>query len=262
MRSTVVTAALGLGLFAFGSQASAQIIATSIPKEVSAPAASGAAGSVAPAASTEGGKVAFHVMASPLAKWDISSEWPITDTDSVHIKTTPNSDFLLAGELALAATENLSLGFGGWYNKIGEAEFDVSFAGYRETVAADLGNIWEVHAAAFYKSIGVQGSLIGYSGGDNEGSDTPKDKAAYLVFKKGTSGKTPVTFSVGGGAYFYGAPDDFEAPDPVFTAFAAAGVQVYKGLGIDASYWYIGKSEGLDNDAGRFMVGVGYTFSR
>ena len=50
MRSTVVTAALGLGLFAFGSQASAQIIATSIPKEVSAPAPSGPAGSVAPAA--------------------------------------------------------------------------------------------------------------------------------------------------------------------------------------------------------------------
>ena len=57
--------------------------------------------------------------------------------------------------------------------------------------------------------------------------------------------------------------------------FATATVGLYKGLGVDASYWYVGKTKrsdlqqalhdsglDLDQNLSRWMVGVSYTFSR
>ena len=57
--------------------------------------------------------------------------------------------------------------------------------------------------------------------------------------------------------------------------FATATLGIYKGLGVDGSYWYVGKTDrselqqalsdaGVDFDQSlnRLMVGVSYTFSR
>lgn len=245
MRSTVVTAALGLGLFAFGSQASAQIIATSIPKEVSAPAPSGPAGSVAPAAGEK--KVAFHV-AAMYGKWDYAFGF-----EGLTVGLKPNS-FLGAGEVAIAATENISLGLGGWYNQIAKTDAELTFDGDRIVVPdVDMGSMWELHGAVFYKSIGVQGGLIGWGGEDS--GDIPKDKDLYGVFKMG---KDRWTLSLGAGGYKYGGEAGSWAP----SGFAAASLQLAKGFGVDASYWYIGETDDIDLSFSRLSVGVGYTFSR
>ena len=53
------------------------------------------------------------------------------------------------------------------------------------------------------------------------------------------------------------------------SGFVTASVGVFRGLGIDASYWYVGKTKAsrgseafvTSDAASRFTIGLGYTFS-
>jgi hypothetical protein len=285
---TVAMAALGLTVLA--APATAQIIATSIPKSI---------------AGGGEGRWAFHLMWAPYAKWNIATFEEVPDF-FLSTKGDPKSDFLGAAEVAFKAGEDVTLGIGGWYNKVGndsaeyisflfDPEGSVLLAG---PVNRDVEHL-EGHVNVFYKSLGVQFGLVHNTTQINtitadvatvddipipleianeilrevEGAeDTANDWDAYLVYKVGgtTGNDNNWSFSLGGGIYHY---DIVSNTVPSF--FATATVGVFKGLGVDASYWYVGKTDrselqealadvgvDLDQSLNRFMVGVSYTFSR
>jgi hypothetical protein len=292
----------GLALAAFGvaalaAPASAQIIATSIPRE---DVAGGTGGGQS--------RFALHLMASPFAKWKINSyieepkgaEFP----DFQQASTTDSaSKFIGAAEVAFAAGDNWSIGLGGWYNTLGEPDveiFEADWAGglvFAGTATQEL-SMSEFHGNVFYKDIGVQVGLVHTSAqltGFRAGAEVldlatgdigtiPNDTAvtgqekftsnnwdAFLVYKKGSApGSTPWSLSLGGGIYH-----DSLASSTKFSGFATASVGIFKGLGIDASYWYVAGAspttarqelEDLLEDAiaenmSRFTIGIGYTFN-
>jgi hypothetical protein len=285
--TTLVMAALGLAVLA--PPATAQIIATSIPKSI---------------AGGGEGRWAFHVMWAPYAKWNISTfeEDPVA---FLATKGDPKSDFLGAAEVAFKAGEDFTVGLGGWYNKVGNDSAEYAFF-----LADPAGSVFlagplnrdvtytEGHVNVFYKSVGVQFGLVhsNYTVNtitadffsiddvefppelandlltDVEGvEDTANDWDGYLVYKTGGAygNETPWSFSLGGGIYHY---DIVEKTVPSF--FATATLGIFKGFGVDASYWYVGKTDrtelqdaladagvDLDQSLNRFMVGVSYTFS-
>jgi hypothetical protein len=295
MRSKVwVAAAAGLGFLALGSPATAQIIATSIPRE--APAGRGAA-----AAET---RYAFHLFASPFAKWKYGEVY-LGGGVAGAVQATPNSDFMLAGEGAFRLNDDFSFTAGGWYNKVGSTDFD--FSGdviaapplpFEGTIEGDV-SLYEFHAGLFYRDFGIQGGIVKGSGsvGPNgtltsvnrravsppvafsEPSNSAKttDYDLFLVYKRSGGKKYPWAVSVGTGVYWkQGIQTATESPlrlpedVTVATGFATFNVQLYKGLGIDASLWYIGGTDyaGLSTNQespdaqGRFTIGIGYSFSR
>ena len=280
---TIAVAALLLG--AWSAPATAQIIATSIPKSISGGGE---------------GRWAFHLMWSPYAKWNINT-FQEDPTAFLATRGDPKSDFLGAAEVAFKAGDSASIGLGGWYNKIGNHSADYAFF-----LADPEGNVFlsgpinlnvtytEGHVNAFYKSLGVQFGLIHSTSTVNtitadvaevdgtpipleianefltgvEGAqDTANDYDGYLVYKTGGEGgnNTNWSFSLGGGFYHY---DIVKKTVPSF--FATVTLGLFKGLGVDASYWYVGKTErtelqdvlDLDQNLSRWMVGVSYTFSQ
>lgn len=285
---TVAMALFGLAVLA--APATAQIIATSIPKSI---------------AGGGEGRWAFHLMWAPYAKWNIAT----FEEDPVAFLSTrgdPKSDFLGAAEVAFKAGENFTVGIGGWYNKVGNDSAEYAFF-----LADPEGSVFlagpvnrdvthtEGHINAFYKSLGVQFGLVHNTTRINTITadiatvddipiplelaneiltdvagveDTANDWDGYLVYKVGgtTGNDNNWSFSLGGGVYHY---DIVDKTVPSF--FATATVGVFRGLGLDASYWYVGKTDrselqealadagvDLDQSLNRFMVGVSYTFSR
>ena len=285
---TVAMALVGLALVA--APATAQIIATSIPKSI----AGGGAG-----------RWAFHLMWAPYAKWNIAT---FEEDPSAFLATKgdPKSDFLGAAEVAFTAGENVSIGLGGWYNKVGNDSADYIFfladpegsVFLSGPVNRDVKHL-EGHVNVFYKALGVQFGLVHNTTQINTITadiatvddipipldvandiltdvagveDTANDWDGYLIYKVGgtTASDSNWSFSLGGGIYHY---DIVSKTVPSF--FATATVGLYKGLGVDASYWYVGKTDrselqraladagvDLDQSLNRFMVGVSYTFSR
>ena len=286
-----VVAALAFG--AWAAPATAQIIATSIPKSISGGGE---------------GRWAFHLMYSPYAKWRINT----FDEDAVSFLATgtkPKSDFLGAAEVAFKAGDSATIGIGGWYNKIGGANADYLFLltdPEGDVVLAGPLNLdvtyTEAHANIFYKDLGVQVGLVRTSRTVNSITatdaalngepfdpaianifladvsgvkETANDLDGYLIYKAGgtSANDTNWSFSLGGGFYRY---DSLKKTVP--SAFATVTLGIYKGLGVDASYWYVGKTKrselqealadlddldfNIDQNQSRFMVGVSYTFSR
>lgn len=145
---------------ALAGPASAQIIATSVPREDTG----GGTGS------NTDHRFALHLMASPFAKWKINSyvenpkgsDFP----DFQQAATTDSkSKFIGAAEIAFAAGSDMSVGVGGWYNTLGEPDVDVFeldlnagtvFGG----VATQKLHVSEVHGNIFYKDLGVQVGLV------------------------------------------------------------------------------------------------------
>jgi len=288
---TVAVAALALG--ALAAPATAQIIATSIPKSISGGGE---------------GRWAFHLMYSPYAKWRINTFQEGVTPEQVLFFATggkPKSSFLGAAEVAFKAGDSATLGVGGWYNKIGKNTADYAFllsnADGSFLIAGPLENdlsYTEGHVNAFYKDLGVQFGIVHSSRTVNSitanvaflddieidpalvnpfltdvngTKETANDYDGYLIYKVGgTSGNdTNWSFSLGGGFYRY---DIVKKTVP--SAFATATVGIYKGLGVDASFWYVGKTKrselqqalrdaglDLDQNLSRWMVGVSYTFS-
>lgn len=224
------------------------------------------------------------------------------------IKGTPNSDFMAAAEMAFAlGNSNWSVTIGGWYNKIGNKNFTFEGTFYTvlpngdvdvvesetATIPMDL-TLYEGHLGIFYKAVGIQGGIVhtdqesnGDFLGNVIGSDPPQDFPAYAPFNEKTNDYTAFGVvrmsrerwgvSAGAGAYFKqgitDSPLRFSEDKVVFSGFVTGSVNVFKGLGIDASYWYIGKTDavkefasnvvasGLESDAqSRFTVGIGYSF--
>ena len=291
LRMHVRTLAMALfGLAVMAAPATAQIIATSIPKSI---------------AGGGEGRWAFHLMWAPYAKWNIATfeEDPVA---FLATKGDPKSDFLGAAEVAFKAGENVTVGLGGWYNKVGndsaeyafflaDPEGSVFLAG---PVNRDVSHT-EGHVNVFYKSLGVQFGLVHNTTQINTITadiatvddipipldlaneiltdvagveDTANDWDGYLVYKAGgaTGNDNNWSFSLGGGVYHY---DIVDKTVPSF--FATATLGLFRGLGVDASYWYVGKTDrselqealadagvDLDQSLNRFMVGVSYTFSR
>jgi hypothetical protein len=145
---TVAAVALVLGILT--APATAQIIATSIPKTGGGQAE---------------GKWAFHVMGSPFAKWRINSYLQEPDgsaTPDFQQSTTTDSasKFIFAAEAAFRAGSATTVGLGGWYNDLGTAEVDffqfildpndptLVFAG-----VARSGAVWELHGNVFTRTL-------------------------------------------------------------------------------------------------------------
>lgn len=284
-----------LGACALAAPASAQIIATSIPKEL----ATGGKGG--------GGRFALHLMASPFAKWKLNT-FQEDSTSFLATSGNPKSKFLGAAEIAFKATDDVSIGVGGWYNKIGTKRFDYAFFLLGDTASSDVFlagpvdldlDYTEGHANIFYKDFGVQAGIVhssqtvkGISAtvatvGDislppglinpiladvNGAQDKANDFDAYAVYKVGSGAHSQARWnlSLGAGMYRYDI-----AKKTVFSGFATGSVDIYKGLGIDASFWYVGKTKRselqtalakagieFDQNLSRFMVGIGYTFSQ
>jgi hypothetical protein len=301
------TRALSLAALAWAlaAPASAQIIATSIPKEFS----------LATGKALGEKKWAFHVMGTPFAMWNINSYFQEpTGTDNPLLQNVTSTDsrskFLFAAEAAFKAGSDLTVGVGGWYNELGSAEVDF-FQLNSDPQSADLIlagvapfdlRVYEVHGNVFYKDIGVQVGLVrtrqkqtGLRAGtvdvffDDFGNlveqaltqdeffknevQMDNNWDAFLIYKKAfTTGKrTSWGVSLGSGVY-----RDDEADSTNFTGFVTATVGIYKGLGLDASFWYVGGSkqtsarrdfqnlldEKVKTDRSRFTVGIGYTFSK
>ena len=253
--------------------ASAQIISTSVPKDISG--------------KTEK-KWSLHLMASPYAKWQINDfvtgfdcadfSGPRNQECALTLKLNRASRPLLVAEVAFNATESLTLTAGGWFNKLGTSapELDARLAGSGQSVIggsfpfdeSDHGNISEFHLGLFYKSFGIQGGTIMVSK-DLFFEQSRTDSDFYFVLKPNV-GKVGV--SAGVGAYRTGK---FEVTDPTFglisadavsrlSAFGTVSVPVVKGLSVDGSFWWINKSSGakdlgLSDGMARFMIGVGYS---
>jgi hypothetical protein len=285
---TIAVPALLLG--ALAAPATAQIIATSIPKSI---------------AGGGEGRWAFHLMYSPYAKWKINT---FEESPSSFLATSgnPKSSFLGAAEVAFKAGDAATIGIGGWYNKIGKKTSDYAF--FDVTPDGDVFlagptdldvTYTEGHANVFYKDLGVQFGIVHNSRTVNDISatvatvngdpfpldvandilastvigakDTANDYDGYLIYKAGGTGgnENNWSFSLGGGYYRY---DIVKKTVP--SGFATATVGLYKGLGVDASFWYVGKTKrtelqqalaqggaDLDQNLSRWMVGVSYTFS-
>ena len=301
----VRTLALAALAAAAAAPCPAQIIATSLLD----PDTTGGTGS------TGGRRFAVHLMASPFAKWKINSyleeprgAHPEDLAFQQAATTDAASRFLIAGEAAFKAGTNTTVGLGGWYNDVGSADVDFFQLTPFDEVFALAGvapyelRVWEVHGNAFYKDLGVQVGLVqtrwkqtGLRAntrrirfdsrlGDFVEEFLPADVAidrdtesfnswdAFLVYKHASSAviRLPWSVSLGSGAF-----RDGETKTTAFSGFATASVQVYKGLGIDASAWYVGGKKpspgraqfadllgnAVSDNLSRFTIGIGYTFN-
>lgn len=295
MRTRSFPLAAAVALCALAAPASAQIIATSIPKEFSTGTATGAQR-----------RWAFHVMGAPIAKWKIN-QFEETDTAILSTRANPNSKFLGAAEVAFTAGSDMTVGLGGWFNKVGSTNYDFDFVDVSDGVLGLSGirtdnlTYTEGHVNVFYKDIGVQVgvvhgkatttgltietfllddllfsradlvSILGADGvasieADARDTITTNDTDGYLIYKLGSrvGNNFGWTFSLGAGAYRYG-----NNKKTVPSGFGTVSLDLYKGLGVDASFWYIGKSKsdlqkelGVSDNLSRFSIGIGYTFSK
>lgn len=305
IRRAIAAAALS-ALWMGVAPASAQIISTSIPK-------ADAAGQA------QEKKFALHVMASPLSKWRyneiVAGAWE-DDFGDLHsdiglFSGTPNSDFLLAGEAVVRAGRSITIGFGGWYNKVGKVNYDFNVNTYNfdtgtlednvtGTLQGDL-KLTEGHASVFYKDIGVQagvvrtkstltasqirtsnfpdniGQPLGSIEVDENSSATDWDLYGVYKYSGQTRGQSGRPFGLSAGAGIYNKQGSTESAQRsaedqvVFSSFFTGTVDVYKGLGVDVSYWYIAKTEAdfgtgtpvsSEKATNRFTIGVSYTFSK
>ena len=212
-----------LGLAVLAAPARAQIIATSIPKSI---------------AGGGEGRWAFHLMWAPYAKWNIAT-FEEDPTAFLATKGDPKSDFLGAAEVAFKAGDAVTIGLGGWYNKVGNdsAEYVFFLADpdgsvfLSGPVNRDVKHI-EGHVNVFYKSLGVQFGLVHNTTQINTITadfatvddipipldvanglltdvagveDTANDWDSYLIYKAGgsTGSDNNWSFSLGGGFYHY-----------------------------------------------------------
>src|SRR5690349_7539050 len=141
MRSPMLAGVLAFGLLAMAGTAHAQIISTSVPKELG-----GMNGSV-------GKPWSFHAMYSPLAKWGYGEQYfnvafddPVTPSQAIAafgvVDSKPLSNALFAGEFGFALNEDWSASVGAWHNKVGSQEFEFSGFGDR-FVFIDSSNVSE-----------------------------------------------------------------------------------------------------------------------
>jgi hypothetical protein len=105
------------------------------------------------------------------------------------------------------------------------------------------------------------------------------DYDLFAVYRRGFGRRGRTSLAVGGGLYVKEAIEGANVSPlrtgetkMVPTAFAAASLMLYKGVGLDASYWYVGASDAPDDvgraagltltsdQQSRLTIGVGLTF--
>jgi hypothetical protein len=274
-----VAAAITLAL---STSASAQIISTSIPK--------------GPQGGGEEKNVSFHLMAG-YTNWDFAVlNGAKSDAEDTGGSTSGGDNgFIVAGDLAFKASDSVTLGVGGWYNKV--SDFDATLflvddnpqvGSFTRTIGSSL-DAYSIYGSAFYKNVGVQAGLVhstsdltfseNIASGPFAGSLSASSSSAaddvnlFGVYRM--SGERG-SFSVGAGLYHNGSidadtlrfPNGAELPldaieaTTVFSAFVNGSLHLTRSLSLDASYWYIGSGakEGEDKDnASRITVGIGLT---
>lgn len=316
------TAAL---LLACAATASAQII--TVP--MSAPSTTGG---------SKRDKFSFHIMETPLAKWDYKEVYIDISQTNVNrlvsgvISGQPNSNFMVAGEMAFALGEgNWSMTLGGWHNAIGQNDFalDALFGvaslgtfpctsgalatGFCGPLVAKVPlklTMYEAHVGFFYKALGVQVGFVRTQQGLGQSlvdakwtvklhpSDpfpttiplgelpvevpgpvpefhtTTNDLTLFAVYRRS---ERRWGLSLGAGAYLKegiasGSPLRFANDETVPSAFVAGSLNMYKGLGLDLSYWFVGKTRSIEpfveatdiktrtDSQSRFTLGLGFSF--
>lgn len=298
------------GLCTLASPASPQIIATSIPRAEAAGTGKGV--------SVGEKKWAFHIMASPFAKWKINSY--VEEPKGVEVpdfqqasSTDSASKFIGAAELAFKAGSDVTVGLGGWYNELGTADvvfFEIEpLALVQQTGLLALAGtaqskirVFELHGNVFWRDVGLQVGLVKtrsqytnlLRGAElvrvdlNTGRILPPETTvidlpitspaasttnwdAFAVYKRGSqsSSSRPWGISVGAGLY-----RDNQSESTTFSGFATGSLQLYKGFGLDVSYWYVGGKKqtagqqaladflegAIETNLSRFTIGVGYSF--
>jgi hypothetical protein len=291
---------LAVGLCLLASTASAQIISVSVPRDAS----------TASATPVGEKKFAVHVMASPMSKWKYNEFAGAALEDSggslfdVGIFSgSPNSDFLFAGETVFKVGRDVTVGVGGWHNKVGNVQYTFDGATIDSdfvpidfvsgTLHGDL-TLFEGHGNVFYKNVGVQGGLVHTSSKltssaivnslafpfdigkplrSIEQDNSANDWDLYGIYKYGGELNRPFGISAGAGIYAkQGTTDSSQRAaenQKVFSGFVTASVDIYRGFGFDASYWYIAKTKAViggsplvSDAASRFTLGFGYSFSK
>jgi hypothetical protein len=289
------------GLCLAGSPASAQIIMTSIPKLSATSQATGRGEK----------RFALHVMGSPVSLWKYNelAGGAVKGSDGLYdvglFSGTPSSDFLLAGETVFKVGRDFSVGVGGWHNKVGKVQYGFAVLTVDQdlfpvdiatgTLDGDL-TLSEGHVSLFYKAVGVQAGIVhtnskltsstilqseafpsaeGTALQSIEQNNSVNDWDLYGVYKYSGHAKRP--FGVSAGAGVYGKQGNTKSAQRsaedqvVFSSFVTGTVDLYKGFGLDASYWYIAKTKAdllglneplVSDPASRFTFGVSYSFSR
>ena len=289
------------GLCLVGSTASAQIIMTSIPR-LSATAQATGRSEKKFALHVMGSPMSlwkYNELAGGALEGSNESLFDIG-----LFSGTPSSDFLLAGETVFKVGRDFSVGVGGWHNKVGKVTYGFAVATVDEsfelvdiatgTLDGDL-TLSEGHVNFFYKAVGVQAGIvhtnskltssriltsetfvdaIGEPLLSIEENNTVNDWDLYGVYKYSGNMKLPFGVSVGAGVY--GKQGNTKSAQRaaedqvVFSSFVTGSVDLYKGFGLDASYWYIDKTKAdlglsvplVSDPASRFTFGVSYSFSR
>jgi hypothetical protein len=277
--------ALAAGLLAwFAPPAGAQIISTMVPPPrlvtQGTPSTPGPGGPSA---------VAFHVMGG-YTNWEFGFEKDTKNFEEPRGATVTGgrNGWLGAADVAVRAGENVSVGAGGFVNKVENLVVNhpgnVQFFPYNDTATI---NVFSVYGNVFYKHIGVQAGIVPIRSHDTFVIDNPRnpthsevdnnqnDFDLYLVGRWGATGTNRARWSamVGGGLYQYGAREGNAAegidPSPsapsLGSGFANASIGIAKGFSLDASFWYTARDKNYDADStignssqARFTVGVGY----
>ena len=279
-------------LLALATTTQAQIISTSVPKELG-----GLSGSIAKSWS-------LHGMYSPLAKWGYGEQYfngtlvdPNNDIAFATlgvVDSKPLSNALFAGELVFALNKDWSASLGGWHNKIGSQKFGFSGSGVFFEIGNDTNfvaaptsfetnvdvSVTEGHFGAFYDHIGVQVGLLytrassdgvvrnfvfgsDSTSGSSEGTLQAFDESfididAFAVYKTGGGGTAPWTTSLGVGAYRKSGSETSHVrgskAQTVLTGFLTGSAQLVKGWGLDASLWFVNATKS-GNQLEQFQFG-------
>jgi hypothetical protein len=250
-------------LVASAAPASAQIISTMVPMEKSV---SGGGGG--------GSAVAVHLMGG-YSNWRFGFIQDSKDQPGTTL-TGGQNGWIGAVDIAGAVGGSVSVGGGGWFNKV--QDLKTTATGFTDTqtiaVASVYGNV-------FYKYVGVQAGIIPFKSKENgtagittfSGSDDQTDMDIFGVARFGAAkaGQPRWSASVGGGMYRYGArPADttngVSASPSAFapTVFFNFSAPVAKHLSIDGSAWYTAKDKNYTTtdtignaDQTRFVIGLG-----
>jgi len=266
------SAALAM-LFWCSSPASAQIISTMIPLE-----------NVSGASSTVSTRQAFHLMAG-FTNWDFGFDQAGRDQVVTSGGSTSGgrNGVILAGDFSGAVADNLTIGGGGWYNKVTDWVLSEpagpTFNAYELTVTRAFSSIY---GNVFYRHVGVQAGIIpargkerivlpGLGSASDDLNQTDANVFAVARFGAARSGLRWHT-TAGAGLHVYGtipASSVFSRPESpsaaAFTAFANASIGFGGGVSLDASFWYVGADKNYSSTSrigntnqSRFTIGIGY----
>ncbi|HVO10724.1 MAG TPA: hypothetical protein VMX54_08250 [Vicinamibacteria bacterium] len=297
----------GLALFALAVPASAQIIVTSIPKEEAAGAGKGVSEKkfafhvlLAPIAKWKYGEVYINGNNGLVGT--------VTGTPNSDILFAGEAAFKAADDWTVGVGGWYNKVGGFTYPFVGTMSIEgLGDVGMTWDFAGDL-TVYEGHANVFWRDFGLQVGVVKTTGsigttatfktitlpGESPVScssvlsqedcsnikvptftaDTT-DWDLFAVYKHSWPVKYPVAVSAGAGLYSKQGVTETSHPlrdtetHTVFSGFVTGNVEVWKGLGVDVSFWYVNKTgatstlglQQLDNQY-RFTMGVSYNFSK